>query len=92
MTRDAIRRSLPMIAVVVVIAAAVVLVLADRWRRGAFVFGLATLLAAACRLFLSTERVGLLAVRSRMFDTLSLAAVGGAVVWLAVSIDPLGTD
>ena len=44
---------------------AVVFVLADRWRRGAFVFGLATLLAAGFRLFLPTERVGLLAVRGR---------------------------
>ncbi|MBM7414153.1 putative neutral ceramidase superfamily lipid hydrolase [Rhodococcus sp. PvP016] len=90
--RDMLRRSIPVVAVVLVIVVAVALVLADRWRRGAFVFGVATLIAAACRLCLGSERVGILAVRSRAFDTFSLAAVGSAVVWLAVSIDPLGTD
>jgi hypothetical protein len=39
-----------------------------------------------------SERVGLLAVRSKPFDVGALVAVGGAIVWLAVSIDPLGTD
>lgn len=81
-----------MLAVLVVIVVAIGLVLADRWRRGALVFGAATLLAAAFRLMMPTERVGLLAVRSRPFDVSALVAVGGAIVWLAVSIDPLGTD
>ncbi|MGB3770852.1 MAG: DUF3017 domain-containing protein [Rhodococcus sp. (in: high G+C Gram-positive bacteria)] len=90
--RDTLRRSVPVVVVLLVVVVAVVLVLADRWRRGAFVFGFATLIAAALRLCLGSERVGILAVRSRAFDTLSLAAVGSAVVWLAVSIDPLGTD
>ncbi|MBY6365774.1 DUF3017 domain-containing protein [Rhodococcoides corynebacterioides] len=78
--------------VAAVVVAAVVLVLADRWRRGAFVFGIAVLVAAALRLLLTEDRVGVLAVRSRTFDVVSMALVGGAVVWLAVSIDPLGTD
>lgn len=88
----AMRRQIPVLVVVGVIVAAVVLVLADRWRRGAFVFGIAVLVAAGLRLLLTEDRVGILAVRSRAFDTFSLALVGGAVVWLAVSIDPLGTD
>ncbi|MEV0945931.1 DUF3017 domain-containing protein [Rhodococcus sp. NPDC049939] len=85
------KRNLPMIAVIVVIAVAVAFVLADRWRRGAFVFGAATLLAAAIRLVMPSDRVGLLEVRSKAFDVGALLAVGGAIVWLAVSIDPLGT-
>ena len=44
------KKNLPMLAVLVVIVVAVVFVLADRWRRGAFVFGVATLLAAVFRL------------------------------------------
>ncbi|MBT1192833.1 DUF3017 domain-containing protein [Rhodococcoides kroppenstedtii] len=88
----ALRRQIPVLVVVGVIVAAVVLVLADRWRRGAFVFGIAVLVAAGLRLLLTEDRVGILAVRSRAFDAFSLALVGGAVVWLAVSIDPLGTD
>ena len=86
------KKNLPMLAVLLVIAVAVVFVLAERWRRGAFVFGAATLLAAIFRLTMPSERVGLLAVRSKPFDVGALVAVGGAIVWLAVSIDPLGTD
>lgn len=86
------KKNLPMLAVLLVIAVAVVFVLAERWRRGAFVFGVATLLAAIFRLTMPSERVGLLAVRSKPFDVGALVAVGGAIVWLAVSIDPLGTD
>lgn len=81
-----------MVAIAAVILVAIVFVLAERWRRGSFVFGVATLLAAGFRLILSDERAGLLVVRSKTFDVAALTAVGGAIVWLAISIDPLGTD
>lgn len=80
-----------MVVVTAVIAVAVVLVLSDRWRRGALVFGGATLLAGVFRLFLADARVGLLAVRGKRFDVAALFALGTAIVWLAASIDPLGT-
>ncbi|MEU5842910.1 DUF3017 domain-containing protein [Rhodococcus sp. NPDC047139] len=86
------RLNLPLLAVTLVIAAAVILVLADRWRRGAFVFGGATILAGLLRLVLDEDTVGVLAVRSKGFDVASMIVVGGIVVALAVSIDPLGTD
>lgn len=70
---------------------ALVLVLLDRWRRGAFTFGVATLLAAWFRLILPETQAGLLAVRTRRFDVAVLAAFGGMIVWLTLSIDPLGT-
>ena len=92
MTGAAIRRCIPMALVLVVVAAALILVLADRWRRGAFVLGVAVLLAAVCRGALPTSAVGILAVRSRVVDTATMASVGAAIVVLAVSIDPLGTD
>ncbi|MGA9869786.1 MAG: DUF3017 domain-containing protein [Rhodococcus sp. (in: high G+C Gram-positive bacteria)] len=87
-----LRKNLPLLAVLVVIAVALVLVLADRWRRGSFVLGVATMLAAGFRLCLPESRIGLLAVRSRAFDVSALALVGGAIVFLSASIDPLGTD
>lgn len=90
--RNQIRKNLPLLAVLVVIAAALVLVLADRWRRGSFVLGVATIIAAGFRLCLPENRIGLLAVRSRAFDVSALALVGGAIVFLSSSIDPLGTD
>ncbi|GAC69845.1 DUF3017 domain-containing protein [Gordonia soli] len=71
---------------------AAVLVLFDRWRRGAFVFGSALLLASLLRALIPTSRAGLLQVRGRFFDVVATAAVGATILWLATSIDPLGTD
>ena len=90
--RAQIRNNLPLMAVLVVIVGALILVLADRWRRGSFVLGIATILAAGFRLCLPENQVGLLAVRGRAFDVSALALVGGAIVFLSSSIDPLGTD
>ena len=87
-----VRRNLPMLAVLLVVAAAFGLVLADRWRRGALVLGGAMLLAAVLRAVLSTDHAGLLAVRGKRFDVAATAAVGAAIIMLAASIDPLGTD
>lgn len=86
-----VRVNLPLLAVAVVIAAAVVLVLADRWRRGAFVFGGAVILAGALRWALDSDQVGVLAVRGKRFDVAAMLTVGGVIMALAVSIDPLGT-
>jgi hypothetical protein len=83
--------NLPILLVLSVMAGAVVLVVSDRWRRGSFVFGIATLIAAALRFSLPDSRVGLLAVRSKRADCISLAAIGSMIVWLAYTIDPLGT-
>ncbi|WP_280758859.1 DUF3017 domain-containing protein [Prescottella agglutinans] len=81
-----------MLAVLLVVAVAFVLVLADRWRRGALVLGGAMLLAAVLRAVVSPDRVGLLAVRGKGFDVASMTVVGVAIIALAASIDPLGTD
>ncbi|NLU81820.1 DUF3017 domain-containing protein [Rhodococcus sp. HNM0569] len=90
--RTAVRRHAPILLVLVIVLVAVGFVLADRWRRGAFVIGLAAVVAGVLRLVLSDDAAGLLAVRSKAFDVGALAVVGGTIVWLAVSIDPLGTD
>lgn len=86
------RRNWPLLAVVLVVAAAFVLVLADRWRRGALVLGGAMVLAALLRAALAPDRVGLLAVRGKGFDVAAMAVVGATIIALAASIDPLGTD
>ncbi len=87
-----VRRNLPMLAVLLVVAVAFGLVLADRWRRGALVLGGAALLAAGFRAVLAPDQVGLLAVRGKGFDVVSMTVVGAAIMTLAASIDPLGTD
>ncbi|MFM9377842.1 DUF3017 domain-containing protein [Gordonia sp. VNK21] len=89
--RARILRQIPFFAVLAVVAVAAILVIIDRWRRGAFVFGAALLLGAVLRALLPSERAGLLQVRSRPFDIGAMASMGVLVIWLATSIDSLGT-
>jgi hypothetical protein len=48
--------------------------------------------AAAFRLALPEDRVGLLAVRSRTIDFATTATVSAAMLYIAWTIDPLGTS
>ncbi|WP_026919441.1 DUF3017 domain-containing protein [Gordonia shandongensis] len=82
---------IPYYIVLSVILVGVVLVVIDRWRRGTFVCGSALILGAVFRAFLPSGRVGLLQVRSRVFDVVAMGAMGAAVLWLSTSIDSLGT-
>jgi uncharacterized membrane protein len=68
------------------------LVAAGYWRRGALVMAIGVGVAAALRLTLTDERAGLLAVRSRTFDILTTGSVSAAVLYIAWTIDPLGTS
>lgn len=79
-----------MLLVAVVLVVAVVFLVQDRWRRGAFVIGSAPLLAAVLRLALPEVRVGLLAVRGRPFDVATYAVLGGTIIALAATISSLG--
>lgn len=88
--RRVLHDQLPMLLVLAVLLVAVGFVAADRWRRGAFFIGGAISLAAVLRLCLPTARVGLLAVRSKPFDVAACAALGAAVLALAVTISGLG--
>ncbi|BBB43138.1 DUF3017 domain-containing protein [Mycobacteroides abscessus] len=92
---DAVRRfareQWPILVVSAVFLVALGLVIADRWRRGALVVGIAVGIAAALRLVLTDDTAGLLAVRSKTFDVGALGAVAAAMVYLALTIDPLGT-
>ena len=76
---------------VVVFVAAFGLVIADRWRRGALVIGIGVALAAALRLALSDDHAGLLVVRGKALDFTTMASVAAAMVYMAWTIDPLGT-
>lgn len=70
---------------------AICLVLFDRWRRGALVFGGTTVAAAFFRATISSQWIGYLRVRGRVSDTVWLGICGVAILWLANSIDALGT-
>lgn len=82
----------PMMLVFLFLIAAFVLVAAGYWRRGALVLAIGVAVAAGLRLTLSDDRVGLLAVRSRTVDVLTTGSVSAAMLYIAWTIDPLGTS
>ncbi|MDZ4269159.1 MAG: DUF3017 domain-containing protein [Mycobacterium sp.] len=94
--RDLARRLVPgqwpILVVALFMVAAFVLVAAGYWRRGALVMAIGVAVAAGLRLSLSDERAGLLAVRSRTVDFLTTATVSAAMLYIAWTIDPLGTS
>ncbi len=75
----------------VILIAAFALVIAGYWRRGALVLAIGVAVAAALRLTLPEDRAGLLAVRSRGIDVATTASVSAAILYIAWTIDPLGT-
>jgi Protein of unknown function (DUF3017) len=79
----ALRRQLPLVLVLVVLALGLVAIGADHWRRGCVVVALSLLLAGGARLVLPGHRIGLLAVRGRAVDVCCAVLLGGAVLVLA---------
>lgn len=82
----------PILLVALIFAASFVLVIAGYWRRGALVMGIAVGVAAALRLALSDDRAGLLVVRTRAIDFATTASVSAVMLYIAWTIDPLGTS
>jgi hypothetical protein len=68
------------------------LVIAGYWRRGALVLAIGVGVAAALRVALPEDRAGLLVVRSRTIDFITTATVSAAMLYVAWTIDPLGTS
>jgi hypothetical protein len=81
----------PIIVVGLVFAAAFTLAAANFWRRGALLIGIGVGAAAVLRLVLSGQRAGLLAVRSKGIDVATTVVVATSMVYIAWTIDPLGT-
>jgi hypothetical protein len=96
MSATSIRRGIakaqwPILLVGLIFATAFVLAGAKFWRRGALLIGIGVGVAAVLRLALSDERAGLLVVRSKGTDFVTTATVGAAMIYIAWTIDPLGT-
>jgi hypothetical protein len=85
-----LRREAAFASVLVGVVLGLVLVSQDRWRRGLLVVGVILLLAALARLVLPARRVGLLAVRGRVFDTGILLVFGIAVIVLTFEVPYAG--
>ena len=79
-------RSLPLAAVLVVVAVGLAVGALGAWRAGALVVGAAVVLAAGLRLVLPARQAGLLAVRSRRLDVALLLALGAALLVLASTV------
>jgi len=86
-----LRPQWPIVWVVLIFVVAFSLAAANFWRRGALLIGIAVGLAAALRLVLTDDRAGLLVVRSKGIDFATMASVAAAMVYIAATIDPLGT-
>jgi hypothetical protein len=82
----------PILTVGLFLLAAFGLVVAGYWRRGALVLAIGVGVAAAMRLALTDDRAGLLVVRSRTIDITTTATVSAALIYIALTIDPLGTS
>lgn len=89
--RRILRVQWPVISVVLIFVVAFALAAANFWRRGALLIGIGVGLAAVLRLALSEDRAGLLVVRSKGIDFATMASVAAAMVYIAWTIDPLGT-
>ena len=82
----------PILTVGLILVAAFGLVVAGYWRRGALVMGISVGVAAVLRLALSDDRAGLLVIRSRTIDFATTATVSATMLYIAWTIDPLGTS
>ena len=89
--RPVIQAQWPILMVGLIFATAFVLVGANFWRRGSLLIGIGVGVAAALRLVLPEERAGLLVVRSKGIDFVTTATVSAAMIYIASTIDPLGT-
>ncbi|RFD26038.1 hypothetical protein MUBE_06195 [Mycobacterium uberis] len=89
--RAGLRAQWPILLVGLIFAVAFVLAGANFWRRGALLIGIGVGVAAVLRLVLSDERAGLLMVRGKGVDFVKTVLVGTAMVYIASTIDPLGT-
>ncbi|EPH02382.1 hypothetical protein HMPREF1531_01688 [Propionibacterium sp. oral taxon 192 str. F0372] len=72
--------------VLVAFAVGLVLVWLHHWRRGSMMMGGAMVLAAGLRMLLPERVVGLLVVRSRLFDVLVSLTAGVAMIVLGLVV------
>jgi hypothetical protein len=91
LAKTAAKAQWPILLVGLIFATAFALVAANFWRRGSLLIGIAVGVAAILRVVLSDDRAGLLVVRSKGIDFVTTATVAAAMVYIAWTIDPLGT-
>ena len=78
----------PLFRTLLGVAAGLAVTGAGYWKRGTGLVGASFLLATLLRLFLPDRLVGLLGVRSRVVDTLTLAVLAVGTLVLALIVPP----
>lgn len=63
----------------------------EHWRRATFLLGASMLWLTVMRVVCDSQAIGLVAVRSKRFDAFFTTALGAAMMWLAWSVDALGS-
>ncbi len=77
------------LGVLVATLVGVVMVALDEWRAGLTTIGLSVLVGGLARLVLPNDNAGMLRIRRKLIDVLTLVVLGGALVVLAAVIpDP----
>jgi xanthine/uracil permease len=89
--RQLLRAQWPVMMVVLIFIVAFMLAAENFWRRSALLIGIGVGVAAVLRLTLTEDRAGLLTVRSKGIDFVTMTLVATAMVYIAWTIDPLGT-
>lgn len=90
--RRVARAQWPILTVAAIFGVALILVAAGFWRRGAFLIGVGVGVAAALRLVLPDDRAGLLVVRTKSLDFATMTTFSVVMLYVAYTIDPLGTS
>jgi hypothetical protein len=83
-------REWPLILVLVVAATSLWIVADNHFKRGTVLFALAICMAAFLRAVLPNGAVGMLRVRSRFVDVLTMAVLGGSTLIAALIVPPPG--
>ncbi|HUR73030.1 MAG TPA: DUF3017 domain-containing protein [Sporichthya sp.] len=78
----------PLATVLAVCTAGVLVVVSEHFRRGTVLFAGGLVLAAGLRALLPTESAGLLVVRGRLVDVITLTALGLGVLLAALVVPP----
>jgi Protein of unknown function (DUF3017) len=81
-------REWPITLILLGVVASLLVVALNHFRRGTVLLALFVLLAGALRLVLPAREAGLLAVRSRVIDVLTLSGLGAALLFFALIVPP----
>ena len=85
-TRQRVIAQVPYLAIGLIVAAGLVLVIFEYWRRGVVTIGGAMGLAGLLRLLLPARRAGLFSVRSRGFDVAAYGFLAVALIGIGLAI------